>query len=92
MVMAVSVADAAFDPRDLPAQDMIRYAERLIRAHHRFLDNGWLFWGNLADHLNFIAHVPDKTAQRDSDWREFNRAQELALGYIEITLREGRRL
>jgi hypothetical protein len=85
--MSVS-PETDFDPQDLPAQEMIRYAERLIRAHHHVLDDDWLFWGSLADHLNFIAHVPDKIRQRDSDWREFNRAQVLALGYIQMTLRE----
>lgn len=70
------------DPDALGPVEMIRYAERLIRALHYVLDDDWLFWGQLADHLNYIAHVPEKTGQRRSDWRDFNRAQAMATGYV----------
>jgi hypothetical protein len=73
------------DPEMLDPVEKIRYAEQLIRAEHRILDDEWLFWGNLADHLNYIAHVPEKTVQRPSDRREFNRAQDMATGYIRMS-------
>jgi len=80
---------SASDPEMLGPAEKIRYAEQLIRAEHRVLDDDWLFWGKLADHLNFISHVPEKTGQRASDWREFNRAQDMATGYIRMSARNG---
>jgi len=39
--------------------------------------------------LNFIAHVPEKADQRPSDWRAFNRAQDMATGYIRMSAAQG---
>jgi|ERR1700722_5849643 len=79
------MTDAEFDPEMLDPVAKISHAEGLIRAEHRVLDDSWLFWGKLADHLNDIAHVPEKTANRPSDWRQFNRAQDMAAGYIRMS-------
>lgn len=80
----MAARDLADDPEDLEPVAKIRYAEALIRAEHRVLDDDWLFWGNLADHLNDIANLPEKTGLRASDWREFNRAQDMATGLIRM--------
>lgn len=74
-----------FDPEELPAVEKIRYAERLIRREHHVLDDDYLFWGNLAAYLNVIAHTPELLNRRDSDWREFHRAQVMATGYIRMS-------
>ena len=78
-----------FDPEMLPAQELIRYAEQLIRTEHRVLGDDWKFWGQLADHLNEVAHVPDKSPDftRPADWREFGRAQAMATGYVRMSAR-----
>jgi hypothetical protein len=79
--------DDDFDPEMLGPVEKIRYAEELIRREHRVLDDDYLFWGHLGDHLNFIAHVPEKADQRPSDRRSFNRAQDMATGYIRMSAR-----
>jgi hypothetical protein len=73
------------DPEELDPVAKIRYAETLIRAEHWVTEDDWLFWGNLAGYLNDIAHVPEKTGHRPSDWRAFNRAQDMATGYIRMS-------
>jgi hypothetical protein len=73
------------DPEELNPVAKIRYAEGLIRREHWVTEEDWLFWGNLADHLNGIAQVPEKTAHRPSDWRAFNRAQDMATGLIRMS-------
>jgi hypothetical protein len=67
--------------------DTIRHAERLIRAEHHILADDWRFWGQLADHLNDIAHIPELIpgAVHDRDWRAFNRAVAMASGYIRMS-------
>lgn len=77
-----------FDPEMLGPVEKIRYAEELIRREHRVLDDDWLFWGNLADHLNAAACIPEKTVHRPAEWREFNRAQDIATGYIRMAARK----
>jgi hypothetical protein len=64
--------------------DIIHYAELLIRfCDHRVLSPGYQFWGNLADYLNRIMHLPDRTGrQNDSSWAEFNGAVAMAAGYV----------
>jgi hypothetical protein len=69
--------------------ERIRYAEQLMRREHRVLDEDYLFWGNLADYLNTAANIPEKTTHKPSDWREFNRAQDMATGYIRMSARRG---
>lgn len=80
----VAVADES-DPELLGPVEKIRHAEQLIRREHRIVDDDWLFWGRVADHLNDIAHVPELTSQRQRDWREFNHAQDMATGYIRMS-------
>jgi hypothetical protein len=75
------------DPEDLPPVERIRYVEAMIRHEHRVLSPDYMFWGHLADHLNFIASVPEKLDQRASDRRQFNNAQDLATGYIRMMKR-----
>lgn len=77
-----------FDPELLEPVEKIRYAEQLIRRGHRVVDDDFLFWGNLADHLNFTACLPGRTGLRASDWRAFNRAQDMATGYIRMSARK----
>lgn len=72
------------DPEMLGPVEMIRYAEPLVRAQHRVLDEDYMFWGNLADYLNHAANIPLKTGLRPAGWREFNRAREIALGYVRM--------
>lgn len=76
--------DLANDPEDLEPVAKIRYAEALIRAEHWCTEDDWLFWGNFAGYLNNIANLPEKTRLRASDWREFNRAQDMATGLIRM--------
>lgn len=72
------------DPLLLGAQDLIHYAELLIRFHdHRVLSPGYQFWGNLADLLNMAMHIPDRTQHSPRDWRVFNTFQAMAVGYIQ---------
>lgn len=75
------------DPEMLGPVEKIRYAEQIIRHAHRVTDPDYLFWGKLADHLNETAHIPDKRPgfNRQSDWRQFNRAQDIATGYIRMS-------
>ena len=72
------------DPLMLIGPDIIHYAELLIRFHdHPVLSCGYQFWGNLADDLNRIMHLPERPGrQNDSSWSEFNSAVAMAAGYI----------
>jgi hypothetical protein len=72
------------DPLMLTGPDMIHYAELLIRFHdHQVLSPGHQFWDNLADYLNRIMHLPERTGrQNDSSWSEFNSAVAMAVGYV----------
>jgi hypothetical protein len=81
-----------FDAEMLPPCEKIRYAEHLIRREHKVLDpdDDYLFWGSVADHLNVAANIPERTNNKDRDWREFNRAQDMATGYIRMSSRAGR--
>ena len=76
------------DPEMLPPVEKIRYAERLIRREHRVVDDDYLFWGHVADHLNMAALIPEKIKP---DWREFNDAQDMATGYIRMSMRKAQR-
>jgi hypothetical protein len=78
-------ADAGNDPEMLPPVEKIRYAEQLMRREHRVLGPDYLFWGNLADYLNVAANIPERTNNKERDWREFNRAQDMATGYIRMS-------
>ena len=73
--------DPDFDPELLGPVEKIRNAEGEIRRAHRVVDEDWLFWGNLADLLNWAALIPEKYKP---DWRTFNRIQDLANGYIRM--------
>jgi hypothetical protein len=75
------------DPTLLIGSDIIHYAELLIRFHdHRVLSPHYQFWGNLADYLNRIMHLPDRPGrQNDSSWAEFNSAVSMAVGYVEMS-------
>jgi hypothetical protein len=77
-------AAAENDPLMLIGPDIIHYAELLIRFHdHPVLSPGYQFWGNLADYLNRIMHLPEKPGrQNDSSWSEFNGAVAMAAGYV----------
>jgi hypothetical protein len=77
-------AAAENDPLMLLGPDMIHYAELLIRFHdHPVLSPGYQFWGNLADYLNQIMHLPEHSPQRASGrWGEFNSAVAMAVGYV----------
>ncbi len=78
------------DPEMLPPQEKIRFAEQLIRREHQVLGEDYLFWGNLADYLNDIAHTPDRTGdKRPAKWRDFNHAQDMATGIIRMAVRMG---
>ena len=81
----MNVAEEEFDAEMLPPIEKIRYAEQLIRREHRVVEDNWMFWGNLADYLNHAANIPGKTKPTSADWREFNRAQNIAIGYIRMT-------
>jgi hypothetical protein len=72
------------DPELLGPQDLIRYAEQLIRREHGLADAGWDFWRYLANELNWLAGIPDRTAARQ-DWSEFNRAHAIAVGYLRMS-------
>jgi hypothetical protein len=72
------------DPTLLIGPDIIHYAELLIRFYdHQVLSPGHQFWGNLANYLNRIMHLPEQPGrQNSSSWSEFNRAVSMAVGYI----------
>jgi hypothetical protein len=72
------------DPELLGPQDLIRYAEQLIRREHHLADAGWDFWRHLADQLNWMAGIPDRTGTR-INWTEFNRAHSIAVGYLRMS-------
>lgn len=76
------------DPLALEPVEKIRYAEQLMRHDHRVLGANYKFWGGIADYLNEAAHIPSlcKDAKRPRDNREFNRAQDIADGYIRMSL------
>jgi hypothetical protein len=77
-----------FDPEMLEPVEKIRYAEQLIRHDHPVLGDDYLFWGRVADHLNQAANIPGRTGdKRPSKWPEFNRAQDMATGYIRMSAR-----
>ena len=38
--------------------EKIRYAEQLMRREHRVVDDDYLFWGKVAEHLNDAANIP----------------------------------
>lgn len=77
---------AESDPELLNPVEKIRYAERLIRRDHHILDDDWLFWGKVADHLNEMATIPERNAMDwPGKWRGFNRAQDIATGYIRMS-------
>jgi hypothetical protein len=80
-------AAAEGDPTLLIGPDVIHYAELLIRFRdHPVLSPHYKFWGNLADYLNRIMHLPDRPGrQNDSAWAEFNSAVAMATGYIELS-------
>lgn len=78
--------DSQPDPEMLDPVEKIRYAEQLIRREHRIAGDDYLFWGNVADHLNMAALIPTYAAGRQ-DWCEFNRAQDMATGYIRMSAR-----
>jgi hypothetical protein len=75
------------DPTLLIGPDIIHYAELLIRFHdHPVLSPGYQFWGNLADYLNRIMHLPERPArQTPGSWAEFNSAVAMAAGYINMS-------
>jgi hypothetical protein len=75
----LAVADD--DPENLTSVDRLYYASWLLRQNHRVMDDDWMVWGNLADHLEWAAHMPEKTGGHQ-DWRAFNRAADLASGVI----------
>jgi hypothetical protein len=79
------------DPEMLPPQEKIRFAEQLIRREHRRPQaEDYLFWRNLADYLNDIVHTPDRTGdKRPAKWRDFNCAQDMATGVIQMAVRQG---
>jgi hypothetical protein len=81
----MTMTETEHDPEMLEPVERIRYAEQLIRREHRVLDDDYLFWGNVADHLNEAANIPSKTAHTPGTWREFNRAQDMATGYIRMS-------
>lgn len=80
-------AAEAGDPALLGSQDVIHFAELLIRFHdHPVLSQHYQFWGNLADYLNRIMNLPNHPArQSPSGWTEFNQAAAMAQGYIEMS-------
>jgi hypothetical protein len=71
------------DPEMLSPVDRLYYASWLIRDGHRVIDDDWLLWGNLADHLEWAAGIPRRTGATQ-DWRAFNRAADLATGIIRL--------
>jgi hypothetical protein len=80
-------AAAEGDPLMLTGPDIIHYAELLIRFRdHPVLSPHYQFWGNLADYLNRIMHLPERPGkQNDSSWSEFNSALAMAAGYITMS-------
>ncbi len=79
--------DTDFDPEDLEPVQKIRYAADLVREEHRVLADDYLFWGHLAGYFSRAACIPEKTENTSADWREFNRAQDMATGYIQMVKR-----
>ncbi len=78
------------DPEMLQPTEKIRYAEQLIRRERRVLDEDYLFWGNLADYFNDVANLPGRLHRMvggggPGEWRRFNRAQDMATGYIRMS-------
>lgn len=71
------------DPEMLSPVDRLCYASWLLRENHRVVDDDWLMWGSLADHLEWAAGIPRRTGATQ-DWRAFNRAADLASGIIRI--------
>ena len=54
------------DPLMLAGPDVIHYAELLIRFHdHPVLSEHYKFWGNLADYLNRIMHLPEHPGRQN---------------------------
>ena len=80
--------DTGDGPEWLPPSEKIRHAEQLIRHEHPVLGDDYLFWGKVADYLNTAANIPERTNNAGRDWREFNRAQDMATGYIRMSARE----
>ena len=83
-------AAAGQDPTLLIGPDVIHYAELLIRFRdHPVLSEHYQFWGNLADYLNRVMHLPERIGRGDrrgsSGWAEFNSAIAMAIGYIEMS-------
>lgn len=80
-------AAAEGDPLLLIGPDIIHYAELLIRFRdHPVLSPHYQFWGNLADYLNRIMHLPDQPRrQTPGSWIEFNSAVAMAAGYIQMS-------
>ena len=80
-------AAAENDPLMLLGPDVIHYAELLIRFYdHRVLSSHYQFWGNLADYLNRIMHLPEQPGRQNaSSWSEFNSAVAMAAGYIQMS-------
>lgn len=74
------------DPVLLVGQDIIRYAEALMREEHRVLGDDFQFWGGVADWFNDIACLPERrAAQTSSAWSRFNSAIRTAVGYIRMS-------
>jgi hypothetical protein len=79
-------AAAAYrDPELLFGQDLIRYAEALMREDHRVLAPDFQFWGGVADWLNHIACVPDKPAATLGERSRFSGTVSTAVGYIRMS-------
>lgn len=71
------------DPLMLLGPDIIHYAELLIRFYdHRVLSPDYQFWGNLADYLNRVMHLPERTTRAPHWATEFNTAIAMAAGYV----------
>ena len=74
------------DPEMLDPVSKIRYSERKIREDHRVLAADFLFWGRVADHLNWAAGIPEAyPTSIHALNRHFNRAQDIAVGYIRMS-------
>jgi hypothetical protein len=80
-------SDEQPDPEDLEPVAKIRHAEFLMRREHRVLAPDYLFWGGVAGYLSNAANIPSKTGNKPADHREFNRAQDIATGYIQMSKR-----
>jgi hypothetical protein len=74
------------DPELLIGQDIIRYAEYLMRDDNPVLAPDFQFWGGIADYLNDIASLPDRPGAQTPNWAiRFNRAAASAAGYIRMS-------